>query len=217
MEALINDFVTKHFAVWVLACIVIAAIFALVLWFIYSYWTFKKTAKCEENCKRIGALEQVTSGIPCKSHGEKIERHSLSVCKIETSLDFITKSIETVNAQLQRLSETKPLTQQHSPLTITQRGWEIVSKLGMDKMFDANWARIKESIDEEVADKNAYDINEYCIKHAVVYPEKFLHPEEISILKSDAYLQGFTLTDYMKIIAVMARDRYFRETGIKAE
>ena len=52
----------------------------------------------------------------------------------------------------------------------------------MDKMFENNWSRIKLLIDEEVESKNAYDINEYSIKHAVVYPEKFLLPNEIAIL-----------------------------------
>lgn len=71
-------------------------------------------------------------------------------------------------------------------------------------------------IDEQVGHKNAYDINEYCIQHAVVYPERFLQPDEIDTIKKDAYAQGLALMDYMKVIAVMARDKYFEENGIEA-
>lgn len=72
-------------------------------------------------------------------------------------------------------------------------------------------------IDDEVESKNAYDINEFCIKYAVVFPEKFLQPEEVNVLKNDAYIQGLTLMEYMKIIAVMARDKYFEENNINIE
>ena len=115
------------------------------------------------------------------------------------------------------MNNTVPFTQQHSPLRISERGWEVVKKLGMDKMFVNNWDRIKQFIDDEVESKNAYDINEFCIKYAVVFPEKFLQPEEVNVLKNDAYIQGLTLMEYMKIIAVMARDKYFEENNINIE
>lgn len=107
------------------------------------------------------------------------------------------------------------LTQQHSPLAISPRGWEVVKRLGMDKMFANNWARIKAMINSDVKQKNAYDINDYCIQQAVVYPEKFLQQDEINTLKNDAYNQGLALMDYMKIIAVMSRDKFFEENNIK--
>ena len=93
----------------------------------------------------------------------------------------------------------------------------MVKKLSMDKMFDNNWSKIRRLIDDEVENKNAYDINEFCIKYAVVFPERFLQAEEINILKNDAYAQGLTLMEYMKIIAVMARDKYFEENNINVE
>ena len=36
-------------------------------------------------------------------------------------------------------------------------------------------------------------------------------------LKDDAFKNGFALTSYMKVIAVMARDRFFQENGISIE
>ncbi len=37
------------------------------------------------------------------------------------------------------------------------------------------------------------------------------------MLKDDAYIQGVALMDYMKIVAVMARDEYFKANGINVE
>lgn len=217
METLINNFVSEHLATFVFACIVFLTIFAIALWFVYSYLQFKKSVKCEEHSQKIENLGKISYDLPCKIHSEKIENHSVSVSRIDATLSFLTKSIEEMNSQLRQMNNLNPMTQQHSPLSITPHGWEVVKKLGIDKMFSNNWGRIKQYIDNEVENKNAYDINEFCIKYAVVYPEKFLQPNEIDVLKNDAYVQGITLMEYMKIIAVMARDKYFKESNIKVE
>lgn len=217
METLINNFVSEHLATFVFACLVALAIFAIALWFVYSYIQFKKTVKCNEHSQKLEELGKISYDLPCKTHGEKIEKHGESVSRIDTTLSFLTKSIEEMNSQLRQMNNTVPFTQQHSPLRISERGWQVVEKLGMDKMFDRNWERIRKLIDEEVESKNAYDINEFCIKYAVVFPEKFLQPDEVDVLKNDAYIQGLTLMEYMKIIAVMARDKYFEENNIKTD
>lgn len=217
METLINNFVSEHLATFVFACLVALAIFAIALWFVYSYIQFKKTVKCNEHSQKLEELGKIGYDLPCKTHGEKIEKHGESVSRIDTTLSFLTKSIEEMNSQLRQMNNTVPFTQQHSPLRISERGWQVVEKLGMDKMFDRNWERIRKLIDEEVESKNAYDINEFCIKYAVVFPEKFLQPDEVDVLKNDAYIQGLTLMEYMKIIAVMARDKYFEENNIKTD
>lgn len=217
METLINNFVSEHLATFVFACIVFLAIFAVALWFVYSYLQFRKSVRCEEHNQKIEELGKKSYDLPCKIHSEKIEQHGMSVSRIDTTLSFLTKSIEEMNSQLRQMNNLNPMTRQHSPLSITPHGWDVVRKLGIDKMFSNNWERIRQLIDEGVESKNAYDINEFCIKYAVVYPEKFLQPNEIDVLKNDAYVQGLTLMEYMKIIAVMARDKYFDEYNIKIE
>ena len=217
METLINNFVSEHFATFVIVCIIALSIFGMALWFVFSYIQFKKTVKCKEHNQKLEELGKISYDLPCKTHSEKIEKHSVSVSLIDATLIFLTKSIEEMNSQLRQMNNTVPFTQQHSPLRISERGWDVVHKLGMDKMFVNNWERIRQLIDDEVESKNAYDINEFCIKYAVVFPEKFLQPEEVNALKNDAYIQGLTLMEYMKIIAVMARDKYFEENNIKIE
>lgn len=215
MEALINNFVMAHFATFVIACIVFLAVFGIALWFVFNYLSFKKSVKCEEHSQKIEEIGKASYDLPCKAHGEKLEEHGLAVQSLKTSIEYLNKNLERINSQMSNTNTA--LTQQHSPLSISPRGFEVVKRLGMDKMFAENWPRIKQMIDADVKHKNAYDINEYCIKYAVVYPERFLQPNEIDVLKNDAYIQGLALMDYMKIIAVMSRDKFFEENNIKAE
>lgn len=214
MGTLINNFVNEHLATFVFACVVFLALFALALWFVFSYLSFKKNAKCEEHSLKIEEIDKASSDLPCKAHGRRLEAHGLAVESLKTSIEYLNKNLERINTQLS--NGNAALTQQHSPLSISPRGWEVVKRLGIDKMFTKNWPRIKQMIDEQVGHKNAYDINEYCIQHAVVYPERFLQPDEIDTIKKDAYAQGLALMDYMKVIAVMARDKYLEENGIEA-
>lgn len=220
IEAWIDNLVREHFTTSLIVVLVVIVSLVLLVWKLASLWYKINNLPCDNHTEKLGELQRKNfdkSELPCKTHSEKIEKHSESVSRIDTTLTFLTKSIEEMNSQLQKMNNTVPFTQQHSPLRISERGWEVVKKLGMDKMFVNNWDRIKQFIDDEVESKNAYDINEFCIKYAVVFPEKFLQPEEVNVLKNDAYIQGLTLMEYMKIIAVMARDKYFEENNINIE
>ena len=220
IETWIDNLVREHFTISLIVVLVVIVSLVLLVWKLASLWYKINNLPCDNHTEKLGELQRKNfdkSELPCKTHSEKIEKHSESVSRIDTTLTFLTKSIEEMNSQLQKMNNTVPFTQQHSPLRISERGWEVVKKLGMDKMFVNNWDRIKQFIDDEVESKNAYDINEFCIKYAVVFPEKFLQPEEVNVLKNDAYIQGLTLMEYMKIIAVMARDKYFEENNINIE
>lgn len=220
IETWIDNLVREHFTTSLIVVLVVIVSLVLLVWKLASLWYKINNLPCDNHTEKLGELQRKNfdkSELPCKTHSEKIEKHSDSVSRIDTTLTFLTKSIEEMNSQLQKMNNTVPFTQQHSPLRISERGWEVVKKLGMDKMFVNNWDRIKQFIDDEVESKNAYDINEFCIKYAVVFPEKFLQPEEVNVLKNDAYIQGLTLMEYMKIIAVMARDKYFEENNINIE
>lgn len=237
METLINNFVSEHFAASLIVITIACVLFAILIWKLSQIWYDFKHLPCDAHATNIEELKSKSAvkedlpckthadkiedlksksiakeELPCKSHAEKLEEHSLAVRKLETSMEFLNRNMERLSSQLS--SKEASFTQQHSPLTISEKGWQVVKKLSMDKMFANNWDRIRQFIDEEVSSKNAYDINEFCIKYAVVYPEKFLQEEEVNVLKNDAYIQGLPLMDYMKIIAVMARDKYFEENNI---
>lgn len=201
MEETINNIIIEHLGLSIfIMIVVIIFIISMSIW-CYNVWL---------KVKKI-------DGLPCDRHKEKMIDHDNAVTRIETSITYLTKLMDNAISMFQQNTKSDSFTQTHSPLSITSKGWEMVERLGLKKMFDENWSRIKKLIDNEVTDKNAYDIDDFCIKQAVVFPEKFLSNENISVLKDDAFKNGFTLTSYMKVIAVMSRDRYFEENGMKME
>lgn len=210
MEDFLTKFALEHFGPFIVLSVLFSIFVIWAVWNTAILW-FKFRNKTE----MIEELKQKSfdkNELPCEKHQEKLEDHSLSLRALEVSVESMSKSIDRLTT-----SFNVALTKQHSPLSISKKGMEFVKRLGMDKMFENNWARIKPMIEAGVESKNPYDINEYCIKYAMVYPEKFLQPEEIDILKEDAYAEGFLLVDYMRVIAVMARDRYFKEENIKVK
>lgn len=200
MEEAINKFVIENFGLSVfMMCVIIIGIVFI------SVWSYKIYAKV----KHIDDL-------PCNLHQEKMNELDKSVIRIETSIRFLTKELEATMKLFQRqhLIKDDGFTQSKSPLSITPKGWEMVKELGVDKMFDHNWNRIESLITDNVKDKNAYDIDNFCIEQAVVYPEKFLGDSDIATLKTDAYEKGDSLSSYMKVVAILSRDRYLKEYGI---
>ncbi|WFE84913.1 hypothetical protein [Parabacteroides chongii] len=59
----------------------------------------------------------------------------------------------------------------------------MIERLEVDKMFERNWERINSFIEDNASSKNPYDIQEFLIQQAVVYPEKFLQSDEIDKIK----------------------------------
>lgn len=201
MEETINKIIIEHLGLSVFIFLVV--IVGIVLVSIWCHTIYLKVKKIDE--------------LPCDKHQDKMATHDNAVTRIETAITYLTKEIDNAISTFQRQNiKTDGFTQTHSPLSITEQGWEMVRRLGLEEMFEDNWPRIKELINGGVPNKNAYDIDDFCIKTAVVFPEKFLSGANIAVLKDDAFKNGLTLTSYMKVVAVMARDRYFKENGMKS-
>lgn len=227
MEVVLNFF-KEYFgnAIFVGIVVVICLVTCLVF-FIWHLRGIKDRLKklddlpCETHSQNITDLTITThkiENLPCKNHGEKLKIqdnsfHDLdkTVAKIETSLDYISRMV-TQNSISNQLPND--FTQQHSPLVLTPEGKEMVTKLGITNAINNCWDDIKIMIDLEVADKTAYDIQQYCMEQAVVFPEKFIDSETIKRVKEDAYTNGKSIVAYMKAVAVIVRDRYFKENNI---
>lgn len=212
-----------------LAGLLLVAAFAFMIWWARGMYDKAKKIDdlpCASHAQKLDALISLTTkmdGLPCVDHQHKLEnqmnKHTsfeTTIGRIETSISFMQRSIDSLSQNLQKNRGiiTDPFTQRQSPLTLTPRGYEVVEKLGIFDMIDNNWLRIKFFIEENTASRNPYDIQQFCIEQAVVYPERFLKEEEINKIKLDAYLQGEALASYMKVIAVLVRDRYFDEHNI---
>lgn len=223
MEDIINKFAVEHFGTYVfLVIVVLVGIVSLTL-FLHNIYIKVKSIDglpCNEHKNDISDIKErvfAKEDLPCATHQLKISEHGETLARLETSVEFLAKSIDAFAQEAQKAIPSNNLTQTHSPLSITDKGREKIKSLGIDIMFENNWDRIKRLIDDGVKDKNAYDIDRFCIEQSVVYPDKFLSADEILKLKNDAFKEGLTLTSYMKVIAVLSRDRYFKEIGLKIE
>lgn len=70
---------------------------------------------------------------------------------------------------------------------------------------------MKKIIDVE---KNPYDIQMEFISRFITDSDKYIDNDSLNRIKSDAFNRGVPLIDYMRMLGVMARDRYFSEHSI---
>lgn len=208
MEEILNNIIKEHFGLSIfIICVVIIGIICLTWW-----------------CSRIYAKVKKIDDLPCDKHGERMDSHikdhvqvETNIVKLFTSLEYIQKSIDNLSQSIQRNNKgiiTDSFVQTQSPLSITPLGKEMIDRLGVEQMIDDNWDNIRLLISSNAESMNPYDIQEFCVQQAVVFPEKFLLPDALDRIKLDAYKTGNNLTSYMRAVAVLCRDRYFEENDI---
>lgn len=173
----------------------------------------------------IGKLWKEIKGKPCAEHQktldrqlEKIDKDSELLHKIEgqlTSLTNVERRIEDINKTILMLASSNsfnsPLTQSQSPVSLTEKGREIVTELNLWDAIDANWSKIS---DIPRGEMNPYDIQMQFMAGFITEPEAYLEPATLESIKKDAFMRGLPLIDYMRMLGVMARDKYFREHGM---
>lgn len=201
MEEKISSIIIEHLGLSVfIICALIVGIIFLSIW-----------------CYKVYVNVKGIKDLPCNKHSDKMAEHDNAVIRIETSISYLTKEIDSALRLFQNgFSKNDVFTKTNSPLSITEKGWEMIHRLDLDKIFDKNWNRIDKIITDGVGTDSAYDIDRFCIEQAIVFPEKFLSEADILKLKEDAFQNGLTITSYMKVIAVLSRDRYFKEHNIKS-
>lgn len=185
-----------------------------------------KVADHEQHMDEFREAVAKINNLPCATHEHNIGRHDREhrnmegrMARVETSVEYLQRSLDSLTKGLQGNNGLilDSYTLNHSPLSISEKGRAMIERLGLQQMFDENWERINKLIDEGLEEKNAYDIDQFCMEQAVVFPEKFLAKEQINVLKADAYREGLSLTSYMKVVAVMARDKYLEVHQISPE
>lgn len=208
MWELVLNWLKEQYGIWVIILILLLTLVVAATWWIRGMYEKVKNLPCQKHSDHIRDIES--------QHGkmsDKIHEHQSLIDKIEVAMTYIRKNIESNELQLSKMHDAV-YTQSHSPLKITERGETMMKRVGLKAEFDRNWGSIKTLIENGIESKNPYDINEFCLQQAVVFPEKFLGEDMISNLKSDAYKEGLLLVDYMKVVGVLARDRYMRENDI---
>lgn len=135
------------------------------------------------------------------------------VTKIEGNIDEMRKDISYLKGSVDLLSKN-PLAQAHSPISLTELGLKVSDELGAPDIIARNWAKIQNDLDLNICNKNAYDIQQYCMETAAIEPERFLSTDDLNKLKQFAFKQGNSLQYYAPVFGVIIRDKYFEIKGI---
>lgn len=139
-----------------------------------------------------------------------------SVNKIETHVDEIRKDMSFLKGSIEILKRgAEPVVKSHSPVSITESGLKMAKDFEPEMMITRNWSNIFADLEKNICDKNAYDIQQYCIETASVEPERFLESSDLKKMKEYAYIKGNPLQYYMPIFGVLIRDKYLELKGIK--
>jgi hypothetical protein len=147
---------------------------------------------------------------------------SKKIDKVEANVDDMRKDLSYVKGSLDIVKETlnifrngiSPLVESCSPVSLTQRGKEISKELNAEDIICRNWTKIYDNLEENICNKNAYDIQQYCLYTAAVELEKFISKEDIDFLKKIAYQQGNPLLYYSSVFGIIIRDKYLSIKGI---
>lgn len=218
------------------ALVVIAIVyFAIKLTILFRDFVHKVN-KHDEDIKTTTAKVET---LPCDKHQERFDKQMDILTKIQNELveirnkmamkdelieirhtmahkeevAAIQNALAFLNGKLDKKA-TNNFAKAHSPLALTDKGVEVSNVMKMEARVGINWEKICKTLDEEVTDKNAYDIQQYCIFTAAVHPEKFLSDIDIHDIKLYAYQTGNSFDDLSIVPALIIRDRYFAERNI---
>lgn len=140
---------------------------------------------------------------------------SKTVEKIESNINDIRKDLSYVKGSLDIIKrETTPFAESHSPVSLTREGIEKSKELKAEDIISKNWDKIFDNIEKNIPNKNAYDIQQYCMNLAAVDLDKVISNDDIDFLKKFAYNEGNTLLYYSPIFGILIRDKYLSMKGI---
>lgn len=138
--------------------------------------------------------------------------------KLENRVGEIMSNIHYIKATLGVMQNLQGgLVQSHSPVSLTLKGKEVASEMGIEAIISKNWERIQDAIEKSNAGTNAYDIQQFCIETATISLDTFFSLEDVNKIKSYAYTHGKPLAYYGGMIGVLIRDKFFEIKGIPIE
>ncbi len=135
-----------------------------------------------------------------------------AIDEIRRDLAYIKGSIDIMQRQT-----SDGYTQRNSPISLTEKGREEVSRNNLDMLVDRNWDTIYRLMEKEVESKNPYDIQRYCLETAATEPGKLFADSDVALIKALAFKNGLALMTYTNILGVLIRDKYFKQKGIDIE
>lgn len=198
--------------------LVLSAVIAIVgaMWWMINQ-AFKKGAsdqKVQDAHDKIKDYDK--KSVECEKKFVRLEERKAD----NKAIDDIRMDISLMRTDLKAMlsgNVTGTLVQAHSPIALTEMGRQIAEEMGMEELVKKNWSKIHALLDENIASRNPYDIQQFCIDWATAFPERFFSDEDIEFFKNYAYNKGKPLAYYGSLIGVMIRDRYFEYKGIDVD
>ncbi|MDR2679589.1 MAG: hypothetical protein LBC47_02125 [Tannerella sp.] len=146
---------------------------------------------------------------------KKVDKMEGNTDKIKEDIVIIKGTVALIQRSLQNSNIiVNPYAQQHSPIRITESGHEMIKRVGLNRMIDEKWINICSYIRENLRSENPYDIQQFLMAHTAAYPERFMDKENLDKLKLLAYNEGYPLSAYLTVVAILIRDRFFSENNI---
>lgn len=140
---------------------------------------------------------------------DRVGRIDSNINTIRDDLAFLKGSIEIIKSV-----DLKELFQRKSPVTLTEAGQQVAKELGAEEIISRTWDKIYSILENEISDKNAYDIQQYCMEKVSVDPQRFLDKQGIDRVKKHAFDNGVPLQLYLRVIGLLIRDKYFKKKDI---
>lgn len=167
--------------------------------------------------QRYALAKNKAENLPCEKHQSDIQDLGNVINDVRISLGKLQTRQEDTYQMMQLMAATSSdsrMTQHHSPISLTKIGKEISESLKCDEILDKNWKPVSSIINGLT---NPYDIQMEFITRLMLDYGKYIDEESLNKIKNDAFMRGFPLTDYMRMLGVMARDRYFKEHDIEID
>lgn len=138
-----------------------------------------------------------------------------AIDKVEKNIDGIRIDLSYVKGTLDIIIKGKePLAKAQSPISLTTEGIEKAKELNAEDIISRNWDKIYDNLEKNILNKNAYDIQRYCLDIAATGLYKIINNEDIELLKKIAYNEGNSLFYYSPIFGILIRDKYLSLKGI---
>jgi hypothetical protein len=131
---------------------------------------------------------------------EKIDQ--LEKCNLNTRLSTLEGKMES----------REPLTRKKSPVSLTERGNNVLNDSGGKKFIDDNYAELKGNV-ETKKPATSYDIQE--MSRQVV--EELKEDTRINPIKEYLFKEGMEISEILDVLGIYLRDLILKEKNISTE
>lgn len=138
-----------------------------------------------------------------------------SVEKLEGNIDKIKDDISSIKGFMDVFKTlNNPLAKANSPISLTDAGIKVANEVDAEKIITSHWDDIIKLFSDKLnKNPNPYDIQQCSIKIGAEVL-KMLTPVELDSIKSNAYKNGYVLSNYDLVFGIIIRDHYFKIKGI---